>query len=217
MNMLVAWGKPLAAAAFLMSGVLALQGAAAAQSAAEQPLPVVEATYAAVGEITSVPYGWIGFCQRYSGECDHGTLPATDINLSAHAWQEISRINAWVNTTIQPVSDEDHWGVADQWDYPMDGKGDCEDYALLKRRLLIARGFPRQALLITVVKDEHDEGHAILTLKSNHGEFILDNLSDKVRPWTQTPYRFVKRQSQTDENTWVRVGPPTEAPAYVSR
>ncbi len=164
-----------------------------------------------------MPYGWVGFCRRYAGECDHGTLPVVDINLSQRAVREISRINLWVNRTIQPVSDWDHWHVADQWDYPADGKGDCEDYALLKRRLLIAQGFPRQALLMTVVKDEHDEGHAILTLKTNHGEFVLDNLSNEIKPWAQTPYRFVKRQSQTDENTWVRIGPPTEAPAIVSR
>ncbi|MHB8885246.1 MAG: transglutaminase-like cysteine peptidase [Methylovirgula sp.] len=176
-----------------------------------------QATYAALGTATSVPYGWLGFCQRYAGECTHGALSAVDINLTQRAIREISRINMWVNRAVQPVSDWDHWHVADQWDYPMDGKGDCEDYALLKRRLLIARGFPRQALLMTVVKDEHNDGHAILTVKTNHGEFILDNLSNEIKPWAQTPYHFVKRQSQTDENIWVNIGSPTEAPEIVSR
>ncbi len=31
----------------------------------------------------------------------------------------------------------DHWGVIEKWSYPEDGYGDCEDYALLKRRMLM--------------------------------------------------------------------------------
>jgi predicted transglutaminase-like cysteine proteinase len=115
------------------------------------------------------------------------------------------------------MSDQEHWGVIDQWDYPTDGKGDCEDYALLKRKLLIEEGLPRQALLMTVVKDLNNDGHAVLTVKTSKGDFVLDNMRDDVRPWTQTGYRFVKRQSQTNENIWVSIGAPTEAPAYVSR
>ncbi|MEW6438791.1 MAG: transglutaminase-like cysteine peptidase [Pseudomonadota bacterium] len=167
------------------------------------PAPIITASYAAIGDATSVPYGWVDFCRRYAGECDHGQLSPLDINLSAKAFQQIDRINKWVNATIEPITDWDHWHVVDQWDYPTDGKGDCEDYALFKRRLLI--------------KDENNEGHAILTVKTNHGEFVLDNLTDAIKPWDATPYRFVKRQSQSDENVWVQIGPPTPAPAIVSR
>jgi predicted transglutaminase-like cysteine proteinase len=131
--------------------------------------------------------------------------------------KEIERVNQWVNANITPMSDMEHWGVIDQWDYPTDGKGDCEDYALMKRKLLIEEGLPRQALLMTVVKDLNNEGHAVLTLKTNRGDFVLDNMRDDVRPWTQTGYRFVKRQSQTNENVWVSIGAPTDAPAYVTR
>jgi predicted transglutaminase-like cysteine proteinase len=111
----------------------------------------------------------------------------------------------------------DHWGVVDQWDYPADGKGDCEDYALLKRRMLMAEGLPRQALLMTVVKESNGDGHAILTVKTNRGEFVLDNLTDEVKAWNKTPYRFVKRQSEQNPNVWVSIGAPTAAPPYVSR
>ena len=144
--------------------VLAIASAGAASPALAAPVPVVQASYAAVGASTSVPYGWVDFCRRYTGECDHGQLPPLDVNLSAKAFQQIDHINKWVNATIEPMTDWDHWHVVDQWDYPTDGKGDCEDYALFKRRLLIALGFPRQALLMTVVKDESNEGHAILTV-----------------------------------------------------
>jgi len=96
--------------------------------------------------------------------------------------------------------------VVEKWSYPDDGYGDCEDYVLLKRRLLIAAGWPRSALLITVVRDEKDEGHAVLTVKTDKGELILDNQAEDILPWNQTGYRFVKRQSQSDPNTWVALG-----------
>ncbi len=173
--------------------------------------------WAPVGGATSVPYGWVEFCQRYRTECDNaGGLPR-NIDLSAKSLREIERINRWVNKNIESVSDMDHWGVIDQWDYPSDGKGDCEDYVLLKRKLLAEQGFPMQALLVTVVKDKNNEGHAVLTLRTDHGDYVLDNMNDEVKGWKQTGYRFVKRQSQADMNTWVSIGEPTSAPAYVSR
>lgn len=176
-----------------------------------------EATYAAVGEATSIPYGWIDFCRRYHGECDSGADTALDVNLTAKAMKTIREVNAWVNRNVEPISDEDHWGLVDRWDFPADGRGDCEDFALLKRRMLIEQGFPRQALLMTVVKDENNDGHAILTVKTNHGEFVLDNLVDEVKPWNATPYRFVKRQSQENQNVWVAIGAPVEASVTASR
>lgn len=173
--------------------------------------------WAKVGDITSVPYGWVDFCQRYKGECDARPAMPQNIVLTAKAWKEIDRINRWVNKNVESVSDMDHWGLIDKWDYPTDGKGDCEDFVLLKRKLLAEQGFPMQALLVTVVKDKNDEGHAVLTVRSDHGDYILDNMRDDVRGWKQTGYRFVKRQSQSDMNTWVSIGEPTSEPAYVSR
>jgi predicted transglutaminase-like cysteine proteinase len=196
--------KASLAAAAVMGALLALELPTHANSS-------IEATYAAIGAETSVPYGWVDFCQRYEGECDGDRVAALDINLSARAMGEIVRINKWVNSHVEPVSDVDHWSLADRWDYPIDGRGDCEDYALLKRKLLMDLGFPRQALLMTVVKDENQEGHAILTLKTNKGEFVLDNLNDEMKPWKGTGYRFVKRQSQEDPNVWVQLGQPVEA------
>ncbi|MBM3561635.1 MAG: transglutaminase [Alphaproteobacteria bacterium] len=175
------------------------------------------ATSASIGSETSVPYGWVDFCQRYRGECQDDETEAQEVELTGAVYRKIARINAWVNKNIDPVSDSDHWGSVDQWDYPGDGKGDCEDFALLKRRMLIEEGFPRQALLLTVVKEKNGDGHSVLTVKTSRGEFVLDNLSDEMRPWTRVPYRFVKRQSQYNQNAWVAIAPPTSAPLYVSR
>jgi predicted transglutaminase-like cysteine proteinase len=201
--------KALIATGLLTGGLVALNAPSAAGS--------MQSTFAPVGEPTSVPYGWVDFCQRYRGECESPELTAADVNLTPKTMKEIERVNQWVNSNITPMSDVEHWGVIDQWDYPSDGKGDCEDYALLKRKLLIEQGLPRQALLMTVVKDQNNDGHAVLTVKTNKGDFVLDNMRDDVRASTQTGYRFVKRQSQTNENIWVTIGAPTDAPAYVSR
>lgn len=222
MKVLAAW---LARASFLrlrslcsacvgLHGLLSVCLIGAGGALAEEPARDLSAP---VGEATSAPYGWTDFCSRYEGECGQGPLPPLDLNWTAKAVNEISRVNLWVNAHIEPISDMDHWGVLDQWDYPTDGKGDCEDYALLKRKLLMQRGYPRQALLMTVVKDARDEGHAVLTVKTNAGEFILDNLSNEIKPWRETGYRFVKRQSQADQNVWLQIGDPTAAPDYVSR
>jgi predicted transglutaminase-like cysteine proteinase len=175
-----------------------------------------DVAYASIGDETSIPFGWMEFCQRYHNECAGSAAAAADVNLTDKALREIQQVNAWVNRSIEAISDMDHWGVVDRWDYPMDGKGDCEDYALLKRKMLIERGFPRQALLITVVRDQQNEGHAILTVKTNAGEFILDNLNDDVKPINRITYRLVKRQSQENPNIWVSLG-PVAAPVYASR
>ncbi len=166
------------------------------------------ASYEMPGGKTSVPYGWLDFCNRYAPECDGPPLGAVDIDLSSKAFADIEKINRRVNGAVEAVTDMDHWGVVDRWDYPIDGKGDCEDYALFKRKLLMETGFPRQALLMTVVRDHQGEGHAILTVKTNRGDFVLDNLNDKVKPWNETGYQFVKRQSQEDQNVWVSLGVP---------
>jgi len=200
---------------FWVGAVIGLAAWGASAGGAEAG--ILNAGYAAVGAETSVPYGWVDFCRRYGHECDGGEVTPLDVNLTTESLREIERVDKSVNKSVTPVSDTDHWGMIDRWDYPTDGKGDCEDYALMKRKILIDEGFPRQALLMTVVKDQQNEGHAILTVKTNHGEFILDNLTDEVKPWDRTGYKFVKRQSQSDQNVWVQIGPATPEPSYVSR
>jgi predicted transglutaminase-like cysteine proteinase len=203
----------------MISGLLkmgAIGAATAAALAAAAPSTsassaIATSSFAATGARASVPWGWVDFCQRYEGECDGGPTRALDVSLTAKAIAEITRVNRWVNANVEAETDMEHWGLADRWDYPIDGKGDCEDYALLKRKMLIELGFPRQALLMTVVRDGAEEGHAVLTVKTNRGEFVLDNLDDTVRPWSATSYRFVKRQSQEDQNVWVAIGGPSQA------
>jgi predicted transglutaminase-like cysteine proteinase len=189
----------------LLAMPLALRSAAGG----ERPKSIV------VGEITRPPFGWTQFCQNYAPkwECDTSPSAARVIVLSPATWNDLARVNLWVNENVRPITDEEHWGMIEHWSYPDDGYGDCDNYVLQKRKMLIEAGWPREALLITVVRDKSGDGHAVLTVKTDKGEFILDNQSQEIVLWSETGYRFVKRQSQTDPNVWVLLGDPRGATA----
>ena len=171
------------------------------------------ARYASIGDTTRAPIGWIEFCADNPVECKGGRSQPRDIVLSQTAWQDLVKVNRWVNDNIKPLTDMEHWGVIEKWSLPTDGYGDCEDYVLQKRKMLIDAGWPREALLITVVRDKKGDGHAVLTVKTDKGDFILDNQAEAVLLWSETGYRFVKRQSQSDQNVWVALGDPRPATA----
>lgn len=177
--------------------------------------------YEPIGRRTpKAPIGWVQFCQTYSQVCDTKPLPALDVVLDQTALDGLKRVNDWVNHNIKPETDMDHYGMIQWWRYPDDGAGACHSYALLKRRMLMEAGWPRQALLMTIVRDTDGEGHAILTVATDHGDYILDNLTDKILRWSQTPYHYYKRQAQDDPNAWVWIDdhhadPPTASiPAH---
>jgi predicted transglutaminase-like cysteine proteinase len=154
--------------------------------------------------VTRPPIGWIEFCADQPSECNVASTKPQDVVMSSEAWKQLTFINDRVNHTIKPMTDLNHYGVMEKC--PDDGYGDCEDYVLLKRRMLMQAGWPREALLITVVRDKNGDGHAILPVKSDRGEFILDNQVSDIVLWSETGYRFVKRQSQSDPNVWVSLG-----------
>src|SRR5262245_56659197 len=135
--------------------------------------PEARPIYLMVGEPTRPPIGWVDFCTEYKPECATKPSEPRDVVLTSKAWVDMVKVNEWVNQSIKPMTDLEHWGVVERWNYPDDGYGDCEDYVLLKRRLLMQAGWPREALLITVVRDRKGDGHAVLTVKTDRGEFIL--------------------------------------------
>lgn len=196
--------------------VAALLMAVATPAKAGDDKKMTDIVYAGIGDATRAPIGWVEFCAENLRECSGGPSEARDIVMTQTAWKDLVRVNRWVNESIKPITDSDHWGVVEKWSLPTDGYGDCEDYVLLKRKMLIDAGWPRQALLITVVRDKRGDGHAVLTVKSDKGEFVLDNQNEAVVAWTETGYRFVKRQSQSDPNVWVMLGDGKPSIAVVS-
>ena len=163
---------------------------------------------------TLPPIGYVNFCQEHRADCRPGPRFADRIQLTPAKFGQIEEVNTAVNTEIAPETDLDLYGKPEYWTYPTT-KGDCEDYVLLKRRILIERGFPESTLLITVVRDENDEGHAVLTVRTDKGDFVLDNKRREVMRWADTPYTFIKRQSERNPLVWISLLPPETAPQTV--
>lgn len=138
----------------------------------------------------SQPLAWKEFCERLPNECVVDSSEPEVIELTRETWAVINAVNEHVNTTIKPMSDREHWGVEDRWDYPEDGYGDCEDYQLLKRRLLVQAGLSRRAMRMTVVVDEEDAGHAVLIVRTNLGDLILDNKRQQILSQKETAFKF---------------------------
>lgn len=157
-----------------------------------------------VGGYTSQPIGHYEFCKRSPAECRIRTLDYGPQRLTRALWREIVEINVSVNRKVQPMNDFDIYGKDEVWAYP-DGVGDCEDYVLEKRRKLQAAGVSLSNLLITVVRKPDGEGHAILTVRTNRGDFVLDNLTDRVKPWDDTGYWYLKRQASNHTGRWVTI------------
>jgi predicted transglutaminase-like cysteine proteinase len=191
-----------AVGAALMGLLASASGASALDSAAKatpgQTNPYFEDEFGK----TLPPIGYVQFCVNNQGECKSTGGKNDRLAMSPQRWNVIYQVNTYVNGTIAPVSDQDLYGEPERWTYPTNA-GDCEDYVLLKKRYLEGLGFAAEALLITVVLDEKGEGHAVLSVTTDNGDFVLDNRRNDVLRWNRTNYTFLKRQSHSDPLQWV--------------
>jgi predicted transglutaminase-like cysteine proteinase len=153
------------------------------------------------GEVVLAPLAFVVFCQTYSEECpEKGS--ARPVRLTFDVWQLMVVLNALVNKSIRQVPEppgQDVWnrGVT---------QGDCDEFATEKRFRLARGGLPMPALSLTEVEDAAGEGHLVLTVRTDHGAFVLDNIRDGILPWDKTGYRFIKIQSMTNPREWMSVG-----------
>ncbi|WP_128291710.1 transglutaminase-like cysteine peptidase [Afifella aestuarii] len=155
------------------------------------------------GRYASPPIGHRAFCKSFPDECAvHGGR--SPIQLTPSRWQDLVRVNNYVNDTVKAVTDEEYYGQEEVWTLPQ-GYGDCEDYVLLKRKQLVARGWPTSDLLVAVVFDEVGAGHAVLVVRTDRGDYVLDNKVSDIRLWSETGYRYVKRQDIADPKKWVAI------------
>jgi predicted transglutaminase-like cysteine proteinase len=153
---------------------------------------------------TSIPIGHSEFCKAHRGECGTNHQVVEVEELTDDRWQTLIAVNDRMNRDIVPVTDADLYKVEEFWTYP-DGYGDCEDIALAKRRELIAAGWDASALLMAVVREKSGDGHAVLMVRTDRGDLVLDNQDGMVRLWADTPYQFIKRQSQANAGEWVDI------------
>jgi predicted transglutaminase-like cysteine proteinase len=172
-------------------------------AAAELPLDMANPAFVQVSSgTTSVPFGHAEFCRTRQDECRPNDRLVAAEQLNEAKWLQLLAINAHVNETVVPITDTDYYGREEFWTYP-NGFGDCEDFVLEKRRALIESGWAPSTLLMAVVRQSNGEGHAVLLVRTERGDLVLDNQDGLIRLWNESPYKFLKRQSQADPSLWV--------------
>jgi predicted transglutaminase-like cysteine proteinase len=159
--------------------------------------------FAPTGGQTSIPIGASVFCKSNRGECGPNRNVVEVMPLDQRRWAQLVDTNNLINAAVVPVTDIDYYHEDEVWAYPTDGYGDCEDFALAKRKALIADGWNPSTLLMTVVREQNGAGHAVLMVRTDRGDLVLDNQDGRILVWNQTPYQFLKRQSQADAGRWV--------------
>lgn len=185
----------------IMIAALALLGATATIEAGVIAPPGTDSM--AEGPRMKAPRGHREFCLSHPSEC----LPleeAEPMSMSPRDWETAWTVNREVNHGIEAKTDQEALGVEERWDYP-GAVGDCEDFALLKRRRLIEAGFDPSNLLLTLVRMRDGSGHAVLSLRTISGDYVLDNLDDRILPWRRAPYAFLQRQSAADAADWLSI------------
>lgn len=187
--------RSMGVAAALFAGALIANSASAAEA------------FMQTGGLTSQPIGHYEFCKRLPDECSIRSRNVAPAKMTRDFWELIVNVNSHVNQTVKPLTDMEIYGVEEYWGYPdkVGNVGDCEDYVLLKRRMLMQRGLPVSALLITVVRQMNGEGHAVLTVRTDRGDYVLDNLEPQIKPWNETSYDYLKRQSTHYTGAWVSI------------
>jgi predicted transglutaminase-like cysteine proteinase len=191
---------------FLLSIVCAALVAAAAPAAAGAlQVDFSNPAFAPTTGPTSIPVGHAEFCKSHRDECRPNSRAVPVEMLNQSMWQQLIDVNNSFNAAIVPETDEELYHVAEFWTYPSNGAGDCEDIALAKRRQLLADGWDASTLLMTVVKEANGDGHAVLMVRTDRGDLVLDNQQGRILVWNETPYRYVKRQSQEDAGKWVGI------------
>ena len=155
----------------------------------------------------SAPAGFSGICARYAWACSNsgqGNVRAGKTMLSI-----AKSVNARFNRSIAPRTDQQAYGRSEYWTLPDRGVGDCEDYALAKQKALIEQGVPPNRLYLATVVGSPQDPHMVLVMRTDSGDYVLDNLSGRVKSWQATRYTFMKMQNSRDRRRWdaVLLGP----------
>jgi predicted transglutaminase-like cysteine proteinase len=154
---------------------------------------------------TLAPMAFTQFCPKYPGDCKSGrlSLEGDRIDLNDMRRSELETVNRTVNSSIRPERNRD--GLAGEKWLLSPVRGDCNDYAVTKRHQLIAKGWPARAVLLSEVVTVSGEHHLVTVVRTNDGDLVLDNLTDKIMPWSRTPYRWLRMQTPKNPNYWASV------------
>ena len=165
------------------------------------PTPIV------VSSPTLAPFQHVRFCLHYPSDCKSEALEIERIDMNAGVSDLLKRVNRDVNAAITPAVKTYGSDLRIGWTIAP-ASGDCNDYAVTKRHDLIESGLPARALRLSVVKTASGTGHLVLVVATSSGDIVMDNLTDAIRPWKSTSYRWLKIQSSTDARFWYDIKAP---------
>ena len=148
------------------------------------------------------PDGASHLCSTYDWAC---AKAGRTIQIGEAELEVIRAINNRANRSIRPISDMDQYRIAERWALPTKRGGDCEDYAIFKKQELVRAGFPPEQLLIAAVLDRNRQSHAVLVVRTENGDLVLDNLTSRIVSWQKTGYTFLRMQDPRQPNRWVSV------------
>jgi predicted transglutaminase-like cysteine proteinase len=180
-----------------LAAVLYLAAAASLNACAMTPPAPTEMP---IGAATSQPIGAVLFCAAHAGECADKTRATTRVEVTDERLAQLRDVQYEVNRRIDPTG-----AVEVAWHYAANGKGTCVQYAMEKRRQLIAVGWPASALQLATVTTRQGEGHLVLVAATTQGELVLDNLRADITPWQVLPYRWIARQEGASLAQWVSI------------
>ena len=148
------------------------------------------------------PSGARNLCSQYRWAC---TAKRSAALSSQSEMQIVKQVNRRVNASTREVTDQSQYKTRELWALPTTRGGDCEDFALLKKRDLIKAGVDPNKLLIATVLDTRRSPHAVLIYRSANGDLVLDNLTNRIKPWKATRYLFLRMQDPNQPQRWVGV------------
>ncbi|TPK58018.1 transglutaminase [Mesorhizobium sp. B2-4-19] len=120
---------------------------------------------------------------------------------------KLSFINSSINHAIAYKKDSVVYGKLDYWAKPSETlerrAGDCEDFAILKMAALLRAGIPAQSMSLVVLQDrKRGFFHAVLSVSTGSGVFILDSLSNVVSRDSDLP-DYVPLYSFSTDRAWI--------------
>lgn len=155
-----------------------------------------------IRNVVHAPPGATHLCATYDWAC---ARTGRTVEVGENSLRVLSAVNLRANRTIRPVSDMQQYRLAERWALPTQRGGDCEDYALFKKRELIKAGFAPEQLLVAAVLDKKRQSHAVLVVRTGTQDLVLDNLTNRILPWHKTGYTFLRVQDPRQPTRWVSV------------
>lgn len=190
----------LATAFALAAGMACGMAASAHANTPPDPNPYIKAHPGLV-----LQPGHSNFCKRMPEECAPFEKKGQMVKMTPGVMRMLERTNDRVNARVWYVPDKRQYGRVDYWNYPSENRGDCEDYAIAKRRELIEKGWPPSSLLLATAYAETGEGHAVLVARTTAGDYVLDNRYANVKIWHELPYKWLALQSSSHPERFDRI------------